>query len=840
MLPLLLALAGSCDKSSGPLSAGVPSALIVVAGDQQVGTVGEELNAPLVVRVEDEDGKPVKQQVVNFRVLSGGGSVFAGVALTNAKGEARERWTLGTIPGQDQRVQARAIDAETGEALVFADFEASARAGAPFSIIAAAGNGQTVAAGSKASDSLVAVVRDKYGNPVPEVSVTWSTTTGGQFTPASSITNASGEARTAWAVGSSSPSQQAVAAAGTLTAQFTAALAPGAASQLLLSQPAAGGQVGASFSQQPVVRVADDLGITVPVTGVPVTMTLLGGPTVSGSGTKSTASGVATFGDAGIQGAPGTYTLNFAATVSGSTLSASQTVSLVAGAVSSYAVTPSATSSAVGTTFDVQAQARDVAGNPVSIAGRVITWTRSGNGGTFATATSTTNASGIATNTFTVANTLTATSVVISATDASLVKGSVAVGVTTGSAVKLLFVTQPVDVGYETVMTPITIRVADQFDNVVAPDARTIELSIATGQAGATLGGTTSLPASAGTTTFSTTYIDKPGSGYTLKASASGVAEATSTSFAVTSVATVVSAGLLPAGHFLTALAVGPTALYYTRVSGVYTGQSGGLQAFVHSVGLRGGTTQQLRSMSRVTGGPVRIRLDGTVLRTLTRTVGEYFAPEYFDGGYASFTTTGATTGGVAINRMTGQDVEFDGTETYLPGQGAIFPVTSNPMQSTLLGSGGSKAMLYADGYIYFSSGTWVKRIPRPSGGTATTLVASGSATSDTSSRQIAFVPGAPATVYFVGTGGTIRSIPATAVNGTATTVVSGLSANVHHLIPDGSWMYFIDNGSVKRFQISNSSVVETFAANQGALDLAIDATTVYWVGAGGLKKAPK
>ena len=55
----------------------------------------------------DDDGESVHGQVVNFRVTAGRGSVFAGVAVTDADGYARERWTLGTVAGESLRLRSR-------------------------------------------------------------------------------------------------------------------------------------------------------------------------------------------------------------------------------------------------------------------------------------------------------------------------------------------------------------------------------------------------------------------------------------------------------------------------------------------------------------------------------------------------------------------------------------------------------------------------------------------------------------------------------------------------------------------------------------------------------------
>src|SRR5690606_25560734 len=78
----------------------------------------------LVVRVTDGEGQPIGNQIVNFRVTAGGGSAFGGTALTNGEGLAQERWTLGAA-GETQTLEARAVDAASGEKQVFATFSAT-------------------------------------------------------------------------------------------------------------------------------------------------------------------------------------------------------------------------------------------------------------------------------------------------------------------------------------------------------------------------------------------------------------------------------------------------------------------------------------------------------------------------------------------------------------------------------------------------------------------------------------------------------------------------------------------------------------------------------------------
>jgi hypothetical protein len=105
------------DQAVGPLS------MSVVSGNNQSAPPGTELPNPIVARVEDSRGHAVRGQVVNFRVVAGGGRVFAGAAITGGDGIAQERWTIGA--SGPQRVEARAIDNATGAKLTFATFDAT-------------------------------------------------------------------------------------------------------------------------------------------------------------------------------------------------------------------------------------------------------------------------------------------------------------------------------------------------------------------------------------------------------------------------------------------------------------------------------------------------------------------------------------------------------------------------------------------------------------------------------------------------------------------------------------------------------------------------------------------
>lgn len=97
-------------------------------GDQQTGVVGAELPMPLTVRVVDATGTPIARQIVNFRIVSGGGTTFAGASVSDALGRVAQRCTLGTIAGEPQRLEARAVNPASGASIVRATFTATAKA----------------------------------------------------------------------------------------------------------------------------------------------------------------------------------------------------------------------------------------------------------------------------------------------------------------------------------------------------------------------------------------------------------------------------------------------------------------------------------------------------------------------------------------------------------------------------------------------------------------------------------------------------------------------------------------------------------------------------------------
>ena len=355
----------SCSDSSGlatPIQ--IPVALIIVSGDQQVVTVGEELPEILVVRVVDDADEPVAGQIVNFRVTEGGGEVFAGVATTNDAGEARERWTLGTVAGELQEVEARAVDTQTGEALVFGTFTAEAVVGPAVQLQAATTAAQSATVGTAVATAPSVLATDQYANPVSGVAVTFAVASGGGVVDPTTavLTDANGiAAMTSWTLGTTVGENTLTATSAGLSGSqvtFTATGTGPPAVATVVVTPASALLVSLEETVQLSANALDASGNT-----------LLGKTFAWSSSDES----VATVDATGLV----TAVANGSATITATTDEISDNADLtVAQAVAGVAITPnSATLVSLGETVQLEASAKDANDNTIS--GKTFTWSSS-------------------------------------------------------------------------------------------------------------------------------------------------------------------------------------------------------------------------------------------------------------------------------------------------------------------------------------------------------------------------------------------------------------------------------------------------------------------------------
>lgn len=401
---VFLAAALGCSSADLVLpDEGLPSSVVVVRGDQQTGAAGATLPDSVVVRVTDTKGRPVVGQMVVFALGAGatGGDVAPDTVSTGVDGRASARWTLGSAAGA-QTLTARVVGTSVPDNLT-TSVSATAGAGGAAGMSIAQGDGQSGIAGTQLADSLVVLILDANGNPVPGVDVAWAATGGGSASAPTVATGADGRAGILRTLGAVAGPQTTTASAAGVPGSplvFHATGSVGSPGRLVLATPpSSSAQSGAPFAQQPRVQLRDANNNVVATPGVAVTAGIATGPggALVGSTTVATdAAGLATFSGLGISGSGGSYTLRF--TGSGLVEVVSPAITVSAGSATQLTLTtqPSANAQS-GVPFAQQpvVQLLDASGNPVPDAGVSITAAVATGGGTLGgTSTHSTDANG--------------------------------------------------------------------------------------------------------------------------------------------------------------------------------------------------------------------------------------------------------------------------------------------------------------------------------------------------------------------------------------------------------------------------------------------------------------
>ena len=162
----------------------MPQTLTKVSGDNQQGLAGEQLAAPFVVSVLDEDGTAIAGAVVTFSVTAGGGALSSTTATTDANGRARSTLTLGSEPGTNTVVATVAgLEPETFTTTTTAIEQT------PHSLEKVSGDSQEGPASTQLNAPFVVSVLDQDGSPLAGVSVTFSVTAGGGLLSSTTDTN---------------------------------------------------------------------------------------------------------------------------------------------------------------------------------------------------------------------------------------------------------------------------------------------------------------------------------------------------------------------------------------------------------------------------------------------------------------------------------------------------------------------------------------------------------------------------------------------------------------------------------------------------------------------------
>lgn len=823
----VLAAAVSCSDAAAPRVHAIAN-MEIVAGQDQRATVGTEVPDVLTVSVLDDEGHPIAGQIVNFKVTSGGGSVFAGAAATNASGVAKERWTLGTVAADSQRVEARAVDPTTGEAKTYAVFRAVAVADAPAALVRLTGDSQSVVVNTPAPNPLTAVVEDKYGNPVAGQTVAWTVVSGGgSVSPASAVSDSAGRVSTTFTIGGSTAAvQSAQATLGAIVSPvFSATPVAGTATQLVIATAAAGALAGSAFTTQPRIILADANG-NQSADAAAVTMTVSGGATTVGSTTVAAQSGVAQFTDAGVVGTVGSYTITYTAIMGSGAVIVSQPLAVGVGPKARWVINAPG-SATVGSTITLTANWVDAGGNTVPQPGITVNWqegTMDGTMGTFSAATTTTDSAGVASVQYTVAT----------KPGQSILAGYPAFGNyvnvtltrTPGPAVTMA-ITPPVLPPYGSPMT-VVVRVTDAYGNTVPSDTRTVTVALSPVPQGG-LAGTTTRAAVAGVATFDDLVSQRPGT-YAIVATAAGLATATDSSFVIDAITlSRLLGGRMPEG--VAGMATVGRTLYYSEEA-----ESQG--SYLRSVDTSGGTVTQVGAYYTMTPGLTgRLFVDGGNVYVIGQT-----------------TIVGWTLAGDSLpsNPIAGCAIAEDAAKTAtdfivscVATNGAAPHIASVPIAggspttiATVTQHAHSPAVAALSSAIYYSDSASGQTIIRDGAGTS---IVTGIAALRAGGDHRLLVVGSD--IYWgewsgVAGSGSLRRAPVSG-GGPTTVVVSGLRWAPAYLFLDGSQLYFGDGAAIKRVDLGTGAV--TTVVSESAGPFTVDAANIYYFGPGPtVRKIPK
>jgi hypothetical protein len=186
-------------------------AVVVVQGDGQVGTVGEELLDPVIVVVKTEGGQVLPGRRVAFVPAQGAGAGFdPDTALTDSLGQAQTRWELGPAVGV-YTAEARVVP-DGDSALPIAPLQATADPGAPDTLRAIGPLIQSGSRGEALPEPLAVLAVDQFGNPVAGAEVKWETSSGnGQPSSGITLTGSDGTTSVIWTLGNRVGVQRATA-----------------------------------------------------------------------------------------------------------------------------------------------------------------------------------------------------------------------------------------------------------------------------------------------------------------------------------------------------------------------------------------------------------------------------------------------------------------------------------------------------------------------------------------------------------------------------------------------------------------------------------------------------
>ncbi len=394
-------LAGSPVTFNATGAAKPATKLALTSGPVAGADIPSGTPTPLIIAVQDADGDPA----VGFT-----GNVTVAIATNPSDATLAGTTTVAAVAGTASFPSISIVTPGAGYVLQATSGTLTPVSTNAFNIVTGpaanlalvSGGGQTGEAGA-ALQPIKVLVTDANGNPKAGATVAFAPPAGsGSAAPASVVSGADGTATTVWTLGATIGAQTLGVTTTGVTPLSVSATAGSVVRNLAVTTQPAASQVAGTLTPAIAVALKDGLGAVVTSFNGSVTATIASGPsgaTLGGTTTITAASGVATFSDLSLTKS-GSYTLGFAA--SGAGAATSDAFAVVAGAAATLSVQSGGSQTG---TFGamlgapVVLKVTDSYGNPVS--GTTVTFAVTGGGGAVGTPSATTDASGLASTTWT-------------------------------------------------------------------------------------------------------------------------------------------------------------------------------------------------------------------------------------------------------------------------------------------------------------------------------------------------------------------------------------------------------------------------------------------------------
>ncbi|UYL09156.1 Ig-like domain-containing protein [Bdellovibrio sp. SKB1291214] len=582
------------------------STIAISSGNNQSAVVNTALGTILVAVVRDAYGNLAPNSDVDW--TSSAGTLGSATTTSNSSGLASNSITLGTVTG------AHTITATVNGTSSSVNFTATATPGAIDNFIL---SGVPTSATAGTSFTTTVTARDSYNNVKTDYTGVIQFTSSDPNSPTlpSNYTFVSGDAGTKQfsftlktTGGHTITATQVSGGSPTVTSSNISVSAAAISQLLFIAEPS--NTVAGSTISTVTVRALDAYANTASSFTGNITLAIgtnAGSGTLSGTKTVAATAGTANFTDLSIEKSGTGYTLS--ATASGASAKISSTFNITPDAPASIAVSSGNNQSGTISTAlgsSLVAVVKDAYGN--NVPSTTVNWSTTA--GTLGSASSTSNSSGLASNTLTLSST-TGAHTVTATVDGTAFSTTFTETATNGPASQLSFSTQPVGgvtPGTALATQPV-VRILDASGNLVTTGAdatATVSLSLTTGTGA--LGGTTSLSAVGGVATFTNVNATVYGTGKVMTATKSGtimsggvgsltqtsnsfdITQASPTAFTISSVS-VVEADKLRVSWGASTNANSYTVKYGTSAGNYTTTASTSATSPFDITGLTGGTT---------------------------------------------------------------------------------------------------------------------------------------------------------------------------------------------------------------------------------------------------------